>query len=64
VRDIKQTRFGARVVVLGHQTHGVLHGHAVACKGHHASAKLDVQCIEGGSEQSGVSGQFKSPRAK
>ena len=33
-------------------------------KWHHASAKLDVQSIERGVEQSGVSGQLKSPRAK
>jgi hypothetical protein len=64
VRDIKQTRFGACVVVLGHQAHRVLDWHAVAGKGHHAGAKLDVQSIERGREQSGVSGQLKSPRAK
>jgi hypothetical protein len=51
------------MVMLCHQTHGVLHGHAVTCKGHHARAKLNVQSVEGCVEQNGISRQLKSPRA-
>ncbi|MPM47009.1 hypothetical protein SDC9_93717 [bioreactor metagenome] len=51
VRDIEQTGCLARVVVLCHQPGGVLHGHGVAGKRHHAGAELDVQCVQGRGEQ-------------
>ena len=45
VRDIKQARRRARVLVLGHQTRRVLHGHAVARKGNHARTEFEVQIV-------------------
>jgi hypothetical protein len=53
VRHVEQARRRARVVVLGHQAGGVLHGHGIAREGHHAGAQLDVQGVEGGGEQIG-----------
>jgi hypothetical protein len=50
--------------VFSHQAHGVLNRHAVARKGHHASAQFEMQRIKWGIEQgSGVSRQMISPRA-
>ena len=53
VRDVKQARRAARVLVFGHQASGVLHGHGVAGERHHAGAQLDVQGVQGRGEQGG-----------
>jgi hypothetical protein len=39
------------VVVLGHQASGVLDGHAVPSKGHHAGTEFEVQGVQGRREQ-------------
>jgi hypothetical protein len=54
VRHIEERRRLAAVPVFGHQAGGVLHGHGVARKGHHAGAEFEVQCVQRGLEQGGV----------
>ncbi len=51
VRHVKQTSGLAGVVMLGHQTAGVLHGHVVARKRNHARAQLQMQRVQGGGQQ-------------
>ncbi len=47
VRDVKQSGRLSGLVMFGHQAAGVLHGHGVAGKRHHASAQLQVQRMQG-----------------
>ncbi|MET3917124.1 hypothetical protein ABID97_003906 [Variovorax sp. OAS795] len=51
VRDVEQPGRVARVLVLGHEPGGVLHGHGIAGKRHHAGAQFHVQVVQRRLEQ-------------
>jgi len=63
VRDIKQRSLVAALAVLGQDAGRVLHRHGVAGKRHHLGTELQVQGVQGGVQQGGVSRHGRLSRA-